>query len=1024
MALSVEAAQRRLAREQEILAKVKAEYDAAAEAYNAERIAGNVQRGTAEYLALRKKYNIASLEAQVETATFAVKEAQQELSSAEAEAQAELNAQQATVQRSDAAVRGSDSAGQIAREDAATQGDTPPAQVLTPEGRISSSNASTAGSNAIVPPLAADAQKDTNTELPTKTLAETQSITTPGGASTPLATPTNTTVQTAYKGGVGAASDDTVSTKNTTQQAVDAVFANQTVNPQPNVLDQFYSYTYNAELWLMKPSDYATLMTSKKAQKSGTLLIRSGGIPQTGGEVTVRVGSQTGQSTNSRNPFFSLDYYIDSINIKNLTTGKGTGSIHQNTAVELTVVEPNGLTLINNIKKAVAAYVGIENYAATIYVLLINFYGYDQAGNLVKVNNQNVALSGDPNAAITKVIPFTIDNITFSVNNSLVNYRITGVPTGQDVGSGQARGLIPYNIELAGSTVGQVLGGNDGVTTATATTGNTTPNAQSQANQFQQNTNTSIVNAITTAYDSQRSPAKADAATSQRVATIAGGLMGALNEFQQQLVNKGIFEVADEYKIKFASTAISGARVRKKLEPVYSTTPMTNNADPRALLDTTQAMDPNQRVVGITAGMPIIQAIDMVIRNSGYIEDQQLSLYSELTDQVQKNSNRSKVIAWHKVSIEAKQKKFDTKRNDYAYEITFVVSPYQIKGMDSPYFPTGNFTGVHKSYPYWFTGQNISVLDYQQTYNHAYRTTLSGANQNDQQGTSDLQKIRKYWFASRSSQSAQFANLRAAEPAANAAEYLYSQSDLGEVKLRILGDPSWINQGEISTGVDPNAFNYNPFLPDGTINFDAGEVLFEVVWVTNSDINLNTGLIDLQTITPNQDTGIKQSFVFRAVSVESIFSQGRFEQVLDGQLYIFPIPATTKIARSAVNETATPTLAQTQSNILNSPVLRTPVQNERTPTNLGQTATATNVLAVNPAGSNSDVEVDTSYSIADSAQTGALATALGPAPLVPAEPPAEPTSTGVIQSQPAMSFAGINVNPITNQDPQLMIREA
>ena len=52
MGLSVETLRKQLTRAEQALARIQAEYDAAAAAYNAERIAGHVQRGTAEYLAL------------------------------------------------------------------------------------------------------------------------------------------------------------------------------------------------------------------------------------------------------------------------------------------------------------------------------------------------------------------------------------------------------------------------------------------------------------------------------------------------------------------------------------------------------------------------------------------------------------------------------------------------------------------------------------------------------------------------------------------------------------------------------------------------------------------------------------------------------------------------------------------------------------------------------------------------------------------------------------------------------------
>lgn len=1006
MGLSVETLRKQLTRAEQALARIQAEYDAAAAAYNAERIAGNVQRGTAEYLALRKKYNIASLEAQVATATQDVTDARQELAAAEAEAQAQANAEQAAAQRSNAAVAGSDSAGQIAQEDAATTGKVPPVQVIKPDGRITAVPENPSGSNAITP-VTRDAEvKDTGIDAPVKTIEETQAVTSTSSQGFPI-TVGDRSPQTVFSSGVGAENEDASARKNSTQQVVASTF-DQTVSPQANVLDKYYNYTYNAEIWLMKPADYKELIQTKKWGGNGGLLMRSGGVPEaaSGGAVTATVNGQT-STVQTRNPYFSLDYYIDSIELSNLVPGKGSGAPHQNTDLKFTITEPNGITLIENLVAATNDYCGIQNYTAAIYLMKISFYGYDETGVLQKVNNNDVNTPNDPYAVVTKYVPFLITNITFSVSSSLVTYTVTGTPTGQDVGFGQSRGSIPYNIELSGSTVGQVLGDDVGGTTT-----NATPSDQAQANQFQANTNTSILNTLqTTGGPSNNAPPKADAATNQTPGTIVGGLMGALNEFQRRLVKTKVFDIADEYSIEFALDEMRGASVRKALKSSYSNTPMTNNANPRALLDDTQAMNPNQRIVGITAGMPIVQAIDLVMRNSEYVEKQQLAQVNETTGEVRNSQQNIKTFAWFKISIVTEQKGYDIRRNDYAYKIKFVVSPYEIKGMDSPWFPTGNFTGVHKSYPYWFTGQNTAVLDYQQSYNHNYRTTLSGANKNPQQLTSDLQKIRKYWYAPRSNQTSQQGDNGVNEPAANASEFLYSVADLGTVKIRIVGDPSWIVQGEMFAGVDARQFVYKPFLPDGTINYDAGEVLFEIVWIRNGDYDIETGLMKPNLTAKSYNKTSKQSFVYKANKITSFFMQGKFEQTVEGNLYIFPIPNTTQQATNSKQDAGD--LSQDSTNQRSGSGLRNASQVYRSAQNPAQDATDTlatpeSNYSSSPIGTDRFAGQAKTDAITGSNNLGATTQISAPA-VLPSAPAENPTSQGTIDT-PTVGLAGIQYN--------------
>jgi hypothetical protein len=94
-------------------------------------------------------------------------------------------------------------------------------------------------------------------------------------------------------GGVGARSDDSgTATRNLTRAEIDNVFNQGQITPQPNVLDQYASYTYTASLYLMKPEEYDTLIKQKKKiLPANQLLFQSAGAPTAG-----------------RNAFFSNDF--------------------------------------------------------------------------------------------------------------------------------------------------------------------------------------------------------------------------------------------------------------------------------------------------------------------------------------------------------------------------------------------------------------------------------------------------------------------------------------------------------------------------------------------------------------------------------------------------------------------------------------------------------------------------------------------------------------------------------------------
>ena len=242
---------------------------------------------------------------------------------------------------------------------------------------------------------------------------------------------------------------------------------------------------------------------------------------------------------------------------------------------------------------------------------------------------------------------------------------------------------------------------------------------------------------------------------------------------------------------------------------------------------------------------------------------------------------------------------YDNQRNDYAFRVIYTIVPYTPQDFQSQYFVQPKFRGVVKSYPYWFTGQNTAVLDYKANFNHLYTQTVSGSSVE----TSALATSRKNVLFStrelsfvqpqaRSTESSQGADGRANEVAANAAEYLYNPASNGEGEISIVGDPAWFQQGSAVGDIDPNNINFDPFNPDGTINFDTNDVLFEIVWQRPEDYDLGTGLADPYSRTQNifGDRQPRQSVIYRATNIVSEFRNGRFVQKVKGTLYQYRVP--------------------------------------------------------------------------------------------------------------------------------------
>jgi len=799
----------------------------------------------------------------------------------------------------------------------------PPVEVDATTGRIQGFVAETVPSNATQTLTSSTGEVDTNTDGQLKTFSTTQSTNGIGQnvGQPPLPEPFGPPPGEEFGGGgsgiPGAALGDpgivpssgapkTVpgngvpddktkqSPSGTTKEVNNAYNNDQTVQPKDNILDQFASYTYGISVYLMTPEAYKNLVTSKKRTLNGSnLLFQSGGAPASDAVQFPGNTSSTPNNTAGRNPYFDVDFYIDSLSIDTAFPGKQTQAAHMASDLKFTVVEPNGITLLDRIYAAVQEHVpkdgaGKVNYTAVQYLLAIRWYGWDLNGDLIRGVGSTAGLT-DPNAVVEKFIPFKIQKINWSVNNKLVTYDFVCAPVGQNIAGGQSRGTIPYDIELTDSTVGGLLSG-DAVynTESTNTTPNTTPAA----------------------------PQNANAAPSSKT-TIRQGLMGAMNDFQQKLVKDNVYTYADRYEIVFANGAesIRDASITKPNNIIknIAKSPMGKPAtqDPNSLDPRKSQVDNTLRNSAVTAGQQLLQVIDLTIRNSTYITQQARTVNQEvMTDELgtpienptTPNAPVTAKVTWFNITMEAipRTEEYDYKRNDYAYDIRYIISPYTVTNFDSKYFPIPKFNGLHKSYKYWFTGQNTAVLDYQATFNSLYNMTVSGSEPGEnpteairRQYTASMREIPTYAYQAGSSESRTGADGKSNEVSSNAAQYLYSPGDLATTKLRIVGDPGWIQQGSLAAGVDPKNFQYQGFLPDGTINFDSQQVMFEIAWQRPEDYDLNTGLADPYSQFGGVDRQPLQSFVYLARKCVSEFRQGRFEQTIEGSLYNFPIPAQT-----------------------------------------------------------------------------------------------------------------------------------
>ena len=268
---------------------------------------------------------------------------------------------------------------------------------------------------------------------------------------------------------------------------------------------------------------------------------------------------------------------------------------------------------------------------------------------------------------------------------------------------------------------------------------------------------------------------------------------------------------------------------------------------------------------------------------------------------------------WFNITFQATQLEYDNKRNDFAHKITFIINTYTPMNFSSNYYPINKFRGLHKQYNYWFTGKNTAVIDYKETMNNLYNLTISGdqtkgnlAFQQRKALTSSMRDQPFYNFQTASAENSAGDNGKQNEPQAYLAESLYDPVGLANCNVKIVGDPAWIQQGSFAGGVSAKEFDFNAFLPDGTINFDAREVMFEIAWQRPQDYDINTGLADPYAGSSKRQP--VQSRVYTAMQCTSEFSKGSFYQNIQGKLYFFMKP-------NASNKAATAPPPATQADV-------------------------------------------------------------------------------------------------------------
>jgi len=655
----------------------------------------------------------------------------------------------------------------------------------------------------------------------------------------------------------------------------------------PNPLSDYESYTYGLSLHLLSQTQYNNLIQNPETSY----------IPQ-----NVLVASAGKNSNNfKRDPNFREDFYFDDFQMKtvvNVTTRNRNSNLIE---CSFTIIEPVGFTFINRLVAACQG-IGSANYLKQPYLLQIDFYGYKDG-----------VIAGTPIPNMSKYIPIALVSMKTRVSTKGTEYKINAVPYNHQAFN-QTHVVSPAIFKIKALTVADMFG------TGQVTSSLTEAFATAQREQ-------AVLDQLNTLKQNRNLDSREIRLINEQLATAAkpsgifqvSGFCDALNAWFVGLkdVNKKI-TVTNEYKVEFFKE-IGDSKLFPTTAPNDVNSAAAGGSATAAAKTAARAagglpvgtVEWNSGTFNIPMGMQIDKLIDYTVRNSDYIRRQ--LLVPELPDSGGKPFNPFTAVTndggplnWYKIVPKIKIKQYDASRQQYAYQITFCVKPWTVN-TKYPYAVQGRTPGYVKQYDWMYTGRNTEVIDLQIDFDMLYYQQLTAFPNAKAQGSTG-ETIQKPAPTNPDTPPPQFPlspapadplqplavtyvsnDLRTQTLSGAAAAYgmgsgdlqrdltSSSRGDMINIQLKIIGDPQLIKQDDLfyAQNISPPT---SQLTPNNSLYYDGGELYVNIVFQSPVDYDESIGLAipNLGRYTYNLFNGI-----YKIITVDNNFRQGKFEQTLD-----------------------------------------------------------------------------------------------------------------------------------------------
>ena len=682
------------------------------------------------------------------------------------------------------------------------------------------------------------------------------------------------------------ASTTQAGSSNTT--STDPIKKNVGKDPKPgtrlkNPLGNFSSYTYQLSLYMITPDAHSQFVANGRkdisqfakagANAGAYLILQSGGINNT---------------ISQRPANMPYDYYIDDLRITNAISTQQTSTSSNITKITFNIIEPIGFSFTTKLKRAREALMktskipNIEkatNASKQFFVLGIRFQGYDANGEIANASkyfsDDTFNTSPDASGVYERFYDILFEKVTFKLTGGSTVYSVTAKNIASEIGLHVARGTVDANIEVVADTVGAALNGSGPGTNSLFQTMNN--NGQ-----------------------------KFKDARSREFPDI----------YDVRWIGLGSDNIKDAVLKSVADTD------KKKSAPG----PANNAVEVNDATGQSVAYDRQKIKINITQGMSVLQAIQKIIKQSSYMTNAMETLFmseetpSDDTASAEKKEQKNPpTLRWYNVSPEIEVIGFDTKINDFAYKITYVIQPYDTPAAVSPYGKAAKYYGPHKRYEYWYTGKNSEILSYEQQFDNAFFNITFNPNGDPAASGGDAKIPQLGGKPTTQDRSGKIT------PGAEAENtYMTSLFDPGayaQARIQILGDPDYLMR-EAANGINEV---YKQFYQSDsfTINPNGGQVFIEIAF--NEGIDYGATVADNMIQAGDNGTGVMtvndsiffwdypasvksgpnaiKGVSYQVRECESVFKGGKFTQTL--QLNINTMPDAVDAAEAAAAARAT-----------------------------------------------------------------------------------------------------------------------